>query len=206
MPSLSVPKTFIEGMKMRILRVINEILQYQYFLAPDDESARLLRSKGIPKAEGWLPPEVYIQRPLHKEGTLYNWERSALIFPPHVATLLMPYIQMAGEALPLPHDDKVYTLFNITKVVDCLDMERTKWRVYDGLKGGAITRYVFDEDRLPASPFFKLPNTLHEVLLQQGHNEFDEAIFDIIKEHRLEGIKFEEVWRSDDHEPKRLAY
>lgn len=192
---------------MRILRVNNNVLQYQYFLAAGgDKSARLLNSKGMSKGEGWTPPEVYIQRPLNKEGALYNWDGSTLIFPPHVATLLMPYILMAGEALPLPHDDEVYTLFNITKVVDCLDIERTKWRLYNGVKSGTITRYAFLEDRLPESPFFKLPDMRHEVLLQQGHNKFDEAVFDIIEAHKLEGIRFQEIWRSDDHEPKRSAY
>ena len=98
-------------------------------------------------------PEFEIFRPKRRVGNFYNFDGGFLIADPKASEALRSLLEMAGELLPLPYEEEVYTVLNVTRYVDCLDHEETTWAVPNVL----IKTYAFRPDRLSESPIFKIP-------------------------------------------------
>lgn len=149
---------------MRVYRVRGDVNNYQALLADDKDIWRTpqLRLDGVPRQEGWVPPNVYSDQPRLKSPDIWTLVGcSGLIFTPDAEMLehLEVILGIAGELLPLPYQDETFLLLNILQVINCLDQDRTRWVGEDQGLRAAPKKYEFVADRIPESTLFKIPET-----------------------------------------------
>jgi hypothetical protein len=183
---------------MRVFRIGQDCNRYRCFFELDPDSHVLdSASIGVSLADVWVPPPVYLEFPKLKVGDFLQMSDSYIVASRKATNLLLSLFQMAGELLPLPYEDEIYTVLNVTEVVDCLDPEKTIWADTGPFKMEFETM-VFVPERLSKSPIFKIPERdTDDIFVTEGlldpHNEFRE----IVRRERLKGLNFEEVWSSE---------
>jgi hypothetical protein len=178
---------------MKVYRLDNDVNRYQYFLPDEESDVMSLLTDCTSRLETWTPPGVYVYKPRHKPGALYNFSSSSLIFSPHATEILRDFLEMAGELLPLPYEGKIYTLLNVTECINCLDQKRSEWHLTPSGELVNLRRYVFHPKRLSESLIFKIPETYGaEVLLLD--REDGEGFLDMARAHGLEGFRLELLW------------
>ncbi len=185
---------------MKVYRLRNDVNRYQYFLPVDNEDYTKLEGNCTPKAETWSPPPVFVYKPLHKAGDVYQFGSSVLITSPCATKVLRTHLEMAGELLPLPHQGQEYTLLNVTECINCLDQDKTEW-VYGETTGARLypKRYVFHRDRFAESALFKIPETYRgEILVVEGLHGLEEEFRYAVEQAGLKGFRFEELWADED--------
>ena len=180
-----------------VYRIKNDIDQFQYFLTKKKDEYNRLNMDGTPKFKNWSPPSVYIYRPKHQKGDFYNTSSGSLISNPGATEILRPQYKAAGELLPLPYKQEIYTILNVTACINCLDQERTKW-IYSKATNTRlmIEKYAFHSDRF-TSNIFKIPETcMSEVLVVEGLKSTKDEFRYIVESNRLRGLIFEKIWES----------
>jgi hypothetical protein len=114
---------------------------------------------------------------------------------------LRTILEMAGEILPLPHQNEPFQLMNVLECVNCLDREQTKWAY--GKRTNArigIEEYRFHTNRFSESTLFKIPETaMAEILTVTGLKGPEDEFKSIVERQGLQGLLFEEVWSSNRH-------
>ncbi len=178
----------------RVYRVKNDVDNFQYFLTRDSGDYARLNMDGTPRAETWNPPAVYIYKPRLQKGDFFDSSGSALIASPRATETLRLHFEQAGELLPLPYGGEVFTLLNVTECIDCLDQDRTEWRLApDGTKL-AIRKYAFHRDRF-SSDIFKIPETcVSEVLVVEDRRDPADEFRYVLTAANLRGLVFEKIW------------
>ena len=68
-------------------------------------------------------------------------------------------LKEGGELLPLICSQGTYLAFNVTCVVDALDIGRSELVRFSNGRIMDVTKYAFYADRLPAGHIFKVPQT-----------------------------------------------
>lgn len=110
---------------MKVFRLTFDINRYQYFLTDPLKGAKRLWMDGSPTDGAWVPPSVYILYPKRPKADFFQSNDSVLIANPRATEALYHQLAWAGEVLPLPYGDEVYSLTNVTKCIDVLDREKT---------------------------------------------------------------------------------
>lgn len=180
---------------MKVYRINNDVNHYQYFLPEHKANALRLVLNCELLADSWMPHEVYIYEPKLKAGDLFNFSTGTLIFSPSATEKLQTFLEMAGELLPLPYKDEVYTVLNVTECINCLDPEKSKWLISQetGEWFGTIVKYVFHPNRFSESCIFKIPETsIVETLIVDF--EDGEGFIDALKEHDIKGYLLTLLW------------
>lgn len=180
---------------MKVYRIDSDVNHYQYFLPEQESDAFKLFLDCESMAGSWIPHKVFIYKPKHKVGDLYNFSTGTLIFSPSATEKLQTFLEMAGELLPLPYKDKVYTVLNVTECINCLDTENSEWLVSQktGEQFGTITKYIFHPNRFSESCIFKIPETsIVETLIVDW--EDGEGFIDALKEHDIKGYLLTLLW------------
>src|SRR5690348_11162180 len=120
--------------KLRAYKVHCDVDHYQYFLwdVPDDVNYSVyaaLECEGKPIKKRWKPAPVYIYKPRHKRGDFMAVDMGSGGFSiaPGALEKVRKFAEMAGELLPVPYQDQLFMLLNITECFDCLDPDRTEW-------------------------------------------------------------------------------
>jgi hypothetical protein len=184
---------------MKVYRLRSDVNHYRYFLPEREEDALALEMDCTPKEETWVPPPVFIYEPMLKAGDFYQFEGSKLITTLRATEVLEEFLEMAGELLPLPYGGEVYTVLNVLECINCLDHERTQWRLGPdtGEKLGP-RQYAFHPDRFSESPLFKIPETCRsQILLVEGLRDPEEEFRYVVENAGLNGLVFEELWDSE---------
>lgn len=100
--------------------------------------------------------------------------------------------------LPLPFEDDVLSLLNITEDLDCLDPAQSYDHRADGKYFGVPDRYVFHGHRLPGPMLFKIPQTdVAEVLCNEDSSSSG-GFRALVKTYGLTGMLFELLWEGPD--------
>jgi hypothetical protein len=184
---------------MKIHRVRPDVNNYQYLMLEDDSLvlSELLNFDGTAKADEWVAPAVYILEPNSKKGNFPSLFSKAVILVDEIALeSLRGLLEMSGELLPLPHEDKLYYVANVTGCFNVLDVHRTQWRYEKGRP--PIDRYVFHRKRLTEMPLFKIPETCKsEILTCEGLNDAEHEFKGRVEQLGLKGLIFEELWSSE---------
>ena len=194
------------GTPVKVFRMRLDINHYQYFLTESDSESRRLYMDGIPLGDSWSPPTVYVERPKRPAGDFYNPNNSVLIASPRATEVLRSHFNFAGELLPLPYKDQIFTVLNVTQCVDVLDPERSEFATSatPGIRGNLL-RPAFHADRFPETSLFKIPDNFGlEIYVLEGANDFDMEFREAIESAGLKGLLFEEIW-SDDGAGAELA-
>jgi hypothetical protein len=184
---------------MRVYRVRLDVNRYQFFLTERDEDALTLLMDCTPKEDVWVPPPVFVYQPTLQAGDFYQFGGSLLITSRRATEVLEEFLEMAGELLPLPFGGEVYTVLNVTECINCLDHERTQWRLgpLTGERPGP-QQYAFHPDRFSESPLFKIPETRRaEILLVEGFRDPEEEFRYVVMQAGLKGLVFEQLWDSE---------
>jgi hypothetical protein len=109
-----------------------------------------------------------------------------------LGSFLMPY----GELLPVQVvSGRGVLTFNCTNVVDCLDDQRTTWKIGERSRERLwVLKYVFDRARLPtAGQPFKLPQTAETDLLvaDDPQDRPDSSLIAQVERAGLVGLRFD---------------
>jgi hypothetical protein len=186
-------------MRRTVFRIKKDVTNYQYFLPAEKASIIDLDDDCLPIKASWKPPEVYIYQPKLKQGDFFNFTSNLLIANTKAIKILASHFEMAGEILPLYHEGIEYGVVNILECINCLNKNKTEWEIDEETGDKAwIDKYAFHPERFSESSLFKIPETSRgEILLVEGLLAPEEEFRYLVKEAGLEGLKFEELWRSD---------
>lgn len=163
--------------------------RYQGLLLCDRTNSleRLHRFNGTPFGASWVPWKVEIDRPEGYENSPFgDFPGMALhipIFAERAVSVLEPLLTGNGELLPLVCDEGSYFAYNVTTVLDALDVEKSSLLRFTD--GGImnITHHEFFPEKV-TSPIFKIPQTpLMDVFVSE---EFRAAV----SKHDLKGFAF----------------
>jgi len=174
---------------MKVFILKHDANRYQGLLSADRKNSLALfyRFNGTPFGDSWVPWKVEIDRPEGFENSLFgDFPAMALhvpVFTERAACLLQPLLSGHGELLPLVCDEGSYFAYNVTTVLDALDVEKSS--VLRFTDGGImnITRHEFFPEKV-TSPIFKIPQTpLMDVFVTE---EFQAAV----NKHDLKGFIF----------------
>ena len=181
---------------MKVYRVRNDVNRFQYFLTETRDDEEKLRMDCSLLSENWVPPSVFIYKPMLQKGDFFNFGSSALICSPRATEVLYYHLSIAGELLPLPYKDETLTLLNVTECIDCLDINKMR-----NLHGGIskvpllLKEYEFYSDRFSDSDLFKIPETHKgEILVVEGRKDPEDEFMHTVKSTGLRGLIFEKVW------------
>jgi hypothetical protein len=102
------------------------------------------------------------------------------------------------EFLPfLPYQGKRYCWMNVLEIVDCLDREKTKWKIgRSGKPFGTIEEYRFVPERFTNSSLFRVPKQV-ALLALTGTSDAQMEFKTLVERSGLTGLKFEEIWSQD---------
>jgi hypothetical protein len=185
-----------EEMMIKVYRIKSDVNKYQYFLPEKEEDESRLWMDCSSKGDTWLPPPVFVYKPIHKKGDFYSFNSSAIITSPKATQVLYPFLEAAGELLPLTYKGEQFTLLNVTECIDCLYHQKTEWvQSKDAGENLWINKYVFHTNRFSESDIFKIPETCKsEILVVEGLKDPKDEFKHAIESAGLEGMIFEEVW------------
>jgi hypothetical protein len=119
-----------------------------------------------------------------------------IVLSARAVDLLHPILTPCGEILPIrcSNDSDDFFLFNVTRIINAVDMKRSKFMPLPSGAIGPCERLVFDPKRIPgAALFFKTTQ------LGAGCEIYaTESAVRAVKQTRLTGYKFDLVWSDDD--------
>lgn len=174
---------------MKVFTLKPDANRYQGLLPADRSNSLELfhRFNGTPFGASWVPWKVEIDRAEGYENLPFgDFPGMALhvpVFTERAAALLEPLLSGNGELLPLVCDEGSYFAYNVTAILDALDVERSS--ILRFTDGGImnITRHEFFPEKV-TSPIFKIPQTpLMDVFVTE---EFQAAV----SKHDLKGFLF----------------
>lgn len=177
---------------MKVYRIDTDIDNYQYFFTKNETDAMKLLTDCKSQASNWEPPSVFIYEPLHKAGDFFSFSSCSLIFSPEAVTKLHTHLEIAGELLPLPFENNIYILLNVTECINCLEREHSEWRTDE--KIGMPTKYTFHPNRFAETTIFKIPETYKSEILVLDREDGSEGFVQALKMHKIEGYELKLLW------------
>jgi hypothetical protein len=112
-------------------------------------------------------------------------------FSQRAKDLLGPHIDPLGQWLQLECGEAPYWLFNITNVVNALDVKASEILYFDdGQKVMRIAQFCFRAERLQGQLLFKPP--------QRAYNLVTQDFVDLVYKYQLTGFMFRLLWSSEE--------
>lgn len=150
---------------------------------------------GRTKKEQWGNPEVVKLEP-EKGLSLSDapgFYAHIPVFNYKTITILSKYLCLDTEILPLQNNENRFFAINITKVLDCINYDKSEFKMFkDGKRILRFKKYSFLEDKIDGNNIFKIKDEpLGNPFVT---DEFRNAV--IINE--LTGFIFKLVWDSED--------
>ncbi|KUM27743.1 hypothetical protein AU467_15240 [Mesorhizobium loti] len=162
----------------------------EWVLPVDDSYYEVFFSLDGTPLGSWEPP---VMRRVSEGDPVYSdfpWlgEHAPLLRKPAVDALEAPLLAY-GELVPL-RGEKVW-LFNVTKVIDALDKERSEIVYFDNGDILAIEQYAFDVDKVGTAEVFKLPMRASPVFV-------NDVFVDRVRKAGLRTVSFKQRWISGE--------
>lgn len=157
----------------------------------DEENLRLARIFGQPQSSSWQPVRMKLlkqdERYRRRKPSDTPWMGSFLmVMKPKAVDALLDLCLAAGELLPLACDDAELFAWNVTTVVDALNLEKSSLVRYPDGGVMTITEYFFKPDVIADLVAFRIPEDLTIFVGQ--------AFVDRAKSAALVGTVFKELW------------
>jgi len=159
-------------------------------LCDERDQAMIDRFSGQPFGRSWQPIRVRLltdeeQGPKGMPtGDCPYLESQVPVLSQRAVDALGALLTDNGEVLPLRYDEGSYYAYNVTRVVDALDKERSEIDYFDDGRVLDIDHHVFDLTRLRGVTIFKVPETAHRDVFVTT------AFVRAVQEARLTGFKF----------------
>ncbi|MGH2662091.1 MAG: imm11 family protein [Actinomycetota bacterium] len=131
-------------------------------LAREEDRRRLIGAfDGTPMAGTWTPPRVEVlaeeDGAARPPGDFPSLGGYAPVFSRRATDAVEDLLEDAGELLPLDSPDGTYLVFNVTRVLDALDEDRSDVRRFKSTgRIMNIDRYQLIPERIGDAPIFKL--------------------------------------------------
>lgn len=158
--------------------------------------ADIVQGRNVSKVATWVPPPIFVNKPELERGNFTKvWGFNGFAVDTRACEVLKGIFDENCELLPfLPHEGETFYRLNVLNIVDCLDAEKTKWKLQpNGEKSLQVEGYQFDPTRFNRGTLFKLPK--QSALLTVTGVFPEKSDFKKLVEHEgLTGLKFEEVW------------
>lgn len=140
------------------------------------ETPRLREFNGTPLLAGWSPIHVGVVKRSERGRALGPTDFPSLhcfgeAVSGDAAARLGAYLARFGEFLPLACPDGEYFAYNVTNVVDGLDLAASEVEYYPDGRVAGLNRLVFDYARIRDAGVFKLPQTRVGVYLTDAARE-----------------------------------
>jgi hypothetical protein len=115
------------------------------------------------------------------------------IFSQFAVNALRHVLVVNGQLLPVTIDGEEYFAFNVTNMLDALDVERSEGARFSSGRLFHITRHVFNIEHIPDETcIFKVrANPTIGVFVT-------DKFIDMVNAANLKGFKFEKVWSSEN--------
>jgi hypothetical protein len=159
-------------------------------LCNERDQAVINRFSGQPFGSSWQPVRVRLLTDEEEgqtgmpTGDCPNLESQVPVLSQRAVDALGALLTDNGEVLPLSCDEGSYYAYNVTRVIDALDKERSKIVYFDDGQVLDIDHHVFDLTHLRGVTVFKVPETA-------GSDVFVTTAFvRAVQEAGLTGFKF----------------
>jgi len=167
---------------------------YEWVIPVNDEGMELfLTFDGTPRLHQWHPVRMKLLSTLDEQKKLlkradFPWFGSdALCLRPEAVCALGNLLTEYGELLPLCCGSTELYAWNVTTVVDALDMDRSKViRFTNSERVMTITEHVFRSDIVQGLHAFKIP--------QAAAIYVDNYFVARVTDAGLTGLSFRQVW------------
>ncbi len=151
------------------------------------------RFNGTPMVLPWTDVTIEVYSKAVPKGDFPSLIPDVPVFSRRAVEALADLLQGNGEALPISLGEEEYYLYNVTRVVDALDLARSEILLSDdGLRVLMVKKYAFSEKLLLGLTIFKLPEAHTGTVL------VTDAFVDRVRSKNLKGFWFPAVWSSGD--------
>jgi hypothetical protein len=185
---------------MKVYRVMPDVNNFQKLFPDDDKvwQTQTLLFDGTPRGPAWQAPRVSVLEPLLAKGSFLSLTSGALVVDATACMAILGLLEACAELLPLPYKDETLQIVNVTRCVNVLDEDHTKWVL--GKSTGQrirIEKYAFKRSRLTEAPLFKIPETRRgEILTVEGLKDPEDEFKFNVESKGLSGLLFQELWDS----------
>jgi len=147
----------------------------------------LKRFNGKPIGKSWEPLRVEFDEELPTNGLASDFPHFLThvpAFSKRAVKLLADLLEPRGEILPLICDSGQYFAYNVTTLVDAMDLELSSLVRFSSGRIMHVNKYVLCEERIQDPMIFKLPQVpLMSVFVT-------EPFLRLVKEANLSGFSF----------------
>jgi hypothetical protein len=181
------------------------------FMLVSDGDRRVLNDpnqlNGTPMPiEQWVPWRIQRayttpgnrDKPLGDRAGL-DFKTDPMVLSRRALDVLLPHIGSLGQVLPLDFDEAEYFLFNITNVVDAVDLDASETVRYPDGGLSRIKRYVFKPDAVRDQWLFKIPQK------PTGFAFVTDRFVEVVQRAGLTGFGFEPLWSDAAPEGAKAA-
>jgi hypothetical protein len=171
----------------------------RFMLVSDDDRRILLdafRGEPVP-LDQWVPWKIMrayttpgnLTKPLGDRAGI-DFDLDPMVLTRRALEVLLPHIGPFGQALPLDFDEAEYCFFNVTNVIDALDVEASELAFFKdgGLK--RVLRHAFKAEVVREQWIFKIPQWSKSTFVT-------DRFVDLVKSSGLTGFGFEQLWSDD---------
>lgn len=188
-------------MSLRVFKIRPDF-SFQTFFTSDpngpDSDAESFELGKEPLLANWTPPPLFEDTEKRAIGNFAHCWNGGFIVDERTVNSLGHIFRDGCELLPLKrHRGKKHYLLNVLNRIDCLDRERTKWKIgRSGKSFGTIEEYQFAPGRFTHSTLFQVPKQV-ALLALTGTEDPQMEFKTSVESLGLTGLKFEEIWSQD---------
>jgi hypothetical protein len=174
----------------------------RWSVRPEDQKLWHREFHGESKLSNWVPVDLHpaeedpgVPLPLGPiaDMTTVDSVIKNCVWGPRARTVLEPHVAPFGEFLPLRCKEAEWVLFNVTRKIDALDVEKSKLSYFKSSPGKVMSLLepAFKPDVLRGELIFRIP--------QRGGGDVfvTDAFASLVEQHGLTGFNLKLVWDSD---------
>ena len=151
--------------------------------------------------EQWVPFKIIrspstpgnLTKPLGDRAGI-DFKTDPMVLSRRALEVLLPHIGAFGQVLPLSFDEAEYSLFNITNVVDGLDIASSEVAYFADGGFKRAKRYAFKPEVVRDQWIFKIPQRLG------GFAFVTDRFVQAVQDAKLTGFGFDLLWSDERQE------
>lgn len=180
---------------IKVFQLETNSSDYEVLALRDDGDWASLRGcfSGEKMSESWVPLDVEIlveeNDQKAKKNDIPSLSPGIPVFTKRAADALGTLLTSNGELLPLGSPVGEYYAFNVTNIIDALNVERSDVKRFGSGKIMRVNKYEFFREKVVGEVIFKIPQ------LRRSHIFVTDVFLNAVQKMDLHGIVLKEVWR-----------
>lgn len=140
----------------------------------------------------WRLMEVEIEKSKKELGDIPGLGADYIVVNDKALKAIVDVAKNFIEILPLKCKEETYNLINILRVVDCLDLEKTKYKLFKACDEiQSIQKYSLKKEMVENEVIFKMDKYI------TGYIFVTDIFKKTIEENNISGLKFTKIWSSE---------